>query len=81
MSSLIKLILPNFDQSLAQHTAIRLCGLTLFSWLDGQINAVELRFPKLDDTTNEAPHPRFDTAYSPASAETLSPPPGSAEWF
>ncbi|RXW22300.1 hypothetical protein EST38_g3545 [Candolleomyces aberdarensis] len=70
MSNLVKLTLPNFDQSLlAQHTAFGLRSLTLmstkmsgdemsalFTWLDGQINVSELKFPKLDDSTNEAPN-------------------------
>ncbi|KAJ2913095.1 hypothetical protein MD484_g7328, partial [Candolleomyces efflorescens] len=65
MSNLVKLTLPNFDRSLlAQHTAFGLRSLTfmcskmtgeemsvLFTWLDGQINVVELTFPVLEDTT------------------------------
>ncbi|RXW14006.1 hypothetical protein EST38_g11848 [Candolleomyces aberdarensis] len=74
MLNLIKLTLPNFDQSLlAQHTAFGLCSLTLmsakmsgdkmlalFTWLDSQINVSELKFPKLDDSTNEAPNQAQD---------------------
>jgi hypothetical protein len=65
MSNLVKLTLPNFDQSfLAQHTVFGLRSLTfmcskisgeemsaLFTWLNGQINVVELTFLMLEDTT------------------------------
>ncbi|KAJ2925825.1 hypothetical protein H1R20_g11269, partial [Candolleomyces eurysporus] len=75
MSNLVKLTLPNFDQSLlAQHTAFGLRSLTLmsakmsgdemsalFTWLDGQINVSELKFPKLDDSTNEVPNQPQDS--------------------
>ncbi|KAJ2928432.1 hypothetical protein H1R20_g8665, partial [Candolleomyces eurysporus] len=75
MSNLVKLTLPNFDQSLlAQHTAFGLRSLTLmsakmsrdkmsalFTWLDGQINVLELKFPKLDDSTNEVPNQPQDS--------------------
>ncbi|KAJ2925787.1 hypothetical protein H1R20_g11301, partial [Candolleomyces eurysporus] len=75
MPNLVKLILPNFDQSLlSQHNTFGLCSLTLmsvkisgdkttalFTWLNGQINVSELKFPKLDDSTNEVPNQPQDS--------------------
>lgn len=66
MSNLVKLTLPHFDHSLlAYHTAFGLRSLTfmtstltaeetsiLFTWLDGQVNVTELRFPNLEDNAD-----------------------------
>jgi hypothetical protein len=90
MSNLVKLTLPKFDWSLlAQHTAFGLCSLTFmcskmfgeemlafFTWLDGQINVVELTFPMLEDITSvwwmlSKTYHRIPHLFTSTSQETL----------
>ncbi|KAF6756604.1 hypothetical protein DFP72DRAFT_1066498 [Ephemerocybe angulata] len=94
MSNLTTLVLPAFDASLlAQHTAFGLRSLTflctrmnaeetwaLFTWLDGQVNVVELRFPNLQDLPSNAATSDNANGGANTGPGSLLKPPEASPW-
>ncbi|KAF6743165.1 hypothetical protein DFP72DRAFT_1178524 [Ephemerocybe angulata] len=94
MSNLTTLVLPAFDSSLlAQHTAFGLRSLTflctrmnaeetwaLFTWLDGQVNVVELRFPNLQDSPSNAATSDNANGGANTGPGSLLKPPEASPW-
>lgn len=94
MSNLTTLVLPAFDASLlAQHTAFGLRSLTflctrmnaeetgaLFTWLDGQVNVVELRFPNLQDSPSNAATSDNANGGANTGPGSLLKPPEASPW-